>query len=171
MNKIKAALQSSAVRGSNTMLIILSLTFVLGLVTIMLGSKSFITYKTAKEIQQKTESMHQTIDEWKQKVRVIEQEKLRPVAVNQIDSVNSDILFALQANKLVLNDYQAVYDTDSDKNKYRTFILKVSGQYQNVIKFLINFKSKDALINILTISMQSRQGIINADLRYRVYTK
>lgn len=171
MNKLKAALQSGAVRGSNTMLIIVLLTFVLALVTVMLGSKSFITYQTAKETQQKTESMHKTIDEWKQKVSIIEQEKLRPVAVNQIDSVNSDILFALQANKLVLNDYQAVYDTDSEKNNYRTFILKVSGQYQDIVKFLMNFKSKDALINILTISMQSRQGFINADLRYRVYTK
>lgn len=171
MGKIKEALNSNVVRGSRGMMLMLALTGVLGLATFSLGSKAILSYNEAQDVKAQTAEMHDTIDKWKQQTALIENEPYRPVAKKQVDTVNSDMLFKMQANHLAMSDYKAVNITDKDAQNKRTFSLSFKGQYADTIHFLSDFHSRDALINMLSLKLSPKDGLIDGRIVYRIYVK
>lgn len=171
MGKIKEALNSNAVRGNRGMMLMLALTVVLGIATFSLGSKAVLTYNEAQEVKAKTAEMHATIDKWKQQTSMIEHEPYRPVDRKQVDTVNSDVLFKMQANNLSMTDYKAVNPSGNDGQNKRTFSLDFKGQYADTVRFLSDFHSRDALINMLSLRLSPQNGLINGRIVYRIYVK
>lgn len=169
MSNMKTAMLSNAVKNSRTMMMFVSFTVVMTLGTFALTSKAVSTYNEAMEIQEKTTEMKSTIQDWKGKVEFINQQSYRPVSENQIDSVNSDILMSIGANNLKLTDFQV--SKASEQKISHDFSLKIAGQYKNVIHFLALFQAKDALVNLMSIHFVPRDGMLEADVIYRIYTK
>lgn len=170
MSRIREALRSSAVRGSRTTMLLVILTTVLFVVTLSLGSKAALSYRTAQNIRQQSQDMQNTIKEWKQQSEIINHEKYRPVKPEQVDTVNSDILFKMQGNKLSITDYKAV--ARSSKNAAgHTFELTFKGEYADAVRFLSDFHSRDALINLISMKISPQDGKVRGTIRYRIYTK
>lgn len=170
MNRIREALQSSAVRGSRTTMLLVILTVLLFVAALSLGSKAAFSYRAAQDIRQQTQDMQNTITEWKKQSEFINHEKYRPVKLEQVDTVNSDILFKMQSNKLSITDYKAVSNTGKDTSS-RTFELTFSGEYKDAVQFLSDFHSRDALINLISMKISPQNGKIRGTIRYRIYTK
>lgn len=170
MNRIREALQSSAVRGSRTTMLLVVLTVVLFLAVLSLGSKAALSYRAAQDIRQQTQDMQNTIKEWQQQSEIINHEKYRPVKANQVDTVNSDILFKMQGNKLSITDYKAVAGNTKDTTS-RTFELTFEGEYADAVRFLSDFHSRDALINLVSMKITPQNGKVRGTIRYRIYTK
>lgn len=171
MDKIKLALQSSAVRGSQKLMGFLAVTMLLFVITLFMGSKAVLSYQEAQEIKAQTAEMKAAISNWQNKVNIISKEKLRPVDTEQIDNVNSDILIAISVHNLALEDFKANKASGKEDEPYQQFHIKVGGQYAAVVKFLLDFHAKDALVSIMNVSMSSSQGLIHADITYRIYIK
>lgn len=171
MDKIKMALQSSAVRGSQKLMVFLTITVVLFIITIFVGSKAVLSYQKAEIVKAETAEMKATIINWQNKVDYISKETFRPVGAEQVDNVNSDILIAINVHNLTLEDFKANKASGKAEESYQVFQIKVGGQYADVVKFLLEFHAKDALVSIMNFSMSSSQGIIHADITYRIYTK
>lgn len=170
MNKIREALQSNAVRGSRTMMLLVVLTVILAVLAVSLGSKAILSYREAQDVKAQTQEMEDTLKDWKAKSTAIDHEKYRPVKGEQVDTVNSDILFKLQSNNLKITDYKAAVSTGKNTNA-KTFELSFDGQYGDAIRFLSDFHSRDALMNLTMLKLNPAKGLIHGQVRYRIYTK
>ena len=67
MNKIREALQSNAVRGSRTMMLLVVLTVILAVLAVSLGSKAILSYREAQDVKAQTQEMEDTLKDWKAK--------------------------------------------------------------------------------------------------------
>ena len=94
---------------------------------------------------------------------------MRPVDPKQLDQVQTDIIFSIQAYNLNL-----VSMKDEQKNKEqngRVYTAEFSGTYENTMRCLQNFHAKDALIGIKSLKMSEKNGALNTKLTYKIYTK
>ena len=173
MNKLLTALSSNTIRGNNKVLLFIVSTIFLFLLTIILFSRTVISYNTAKEIQSENETRIETIENWKKSVAFIEKEDYRPINKEQINSVTSDIMVAIQVYNLTLKDFKALQQTGTNdqQDPYQAFTMTVSGQYADLMKFLLNFKAKDALISLMSIDMSTSENKVSANLNFRIYIK
>ena len=80
--------------------------------------------------------------------------------------VKSRILFAAQGNQLNL-----LGAADHAEENGRLCELDVSGDWGNMLNFLKNFGSSDALGGIRGLAMNMEQGKIQAHVVYEIYTK
>lgn len=170
MNKLRSALASPAMQ-SRSMVIILTITGILVLLTLALTSKTISAYHAMQDVKAQTVTMQDTIAEWQQQKANIEHQKLRPVSTKDVDSVNRDLLFLLQANRLTLTSYQYVTPSSSTPDPYRTYQIKFTGAYNDVIHFLTNFQAKDALVGLLNLQFSRRDDLMEVDAVYRIYLR
>lgn len=140
------------------------------------------SYAKAEENKKQIENMTTVIDKYNKLATQVNAEDFRPVDDKQLDFIQTDILTKVQDNKLVLKQF----DNKKDKKatNYKNYTLTVQGDWSNIVNFLQNFNSRDALIGISNINMShSKDGatsnnqdqIINnqveCEIAYKVYTK
>ena len=173
MSKLFTALSSSSVRQSNKTVLVIAATFLLFISMIFFFSRAVIAYNNAQSVLSQNRQMKDTINKWKEQVNFIKQQDYRPVKADQINNVTSDILVLVQVHNLNLADFKASAITGSKdkKDPFQTFNMKVSGKYEDVVKFLMNFKAKDALVSLMSVDMTSSKDIVTASLSYRIYIK
>ena len=171
--KLSTALSSDSIRNNNKTLLIIAVSFLLFIVMIFVFSRAVISYNNAQSVLAENRQMKETINKWKEQVAFINEQDYRPVQRDQINNVTSDILVLVQVYNLSLADFKAsnITGTKDKKDPYQTFTMKVSGQYADVVKFLMNFKAKDALVSLMSIEMTSQGNVLTANLNYRIYIK
>ena len=145
----------------------LVLTAALGIACVSLTGKTYMTYQQSQETKQKIVSMQNEIQSWQDKANFLNKQPYRPVAKTDVQSVQSDLLTAMQAHNLTIDNFRMVQATK--KEPHGNFELTFHGSYPDTMALLGNFHSKDALINIMNMKMESKNGSIETTLRYKIY--
>jgi len=170
MNKLKA-FSTRKVRQSRSAMISVSLTLVLLVGFALTSSQTVISYNKMQEIDSRNNEMRQTIKDWETKVSYINKQEYRPIAEDMTGAVTSDILVSAQNHGLAMTDFKAAMPNQKKDSYERTYTLSLSGSYENTVAFLTTFHARDALINILSLKMQPQNGIIQTQIKYRIYIK
>ncbi len=170
MNKLKA-FSTRKVRQSRSAMISVSLTLVLLVGFALTSSQTVISYNKMQEIESRNNEMRQTIKDWETKVSYINKQEYRPIAEDMTGAVTSDILVSAQNHELAMTDFKAAMPNQKKDSYERTYTLSLSGSYENTVAFLTTFHARDALINILSLKMQPQNGIIQTQIKYRIYIK
>jgi len=139
---------------------------ILGVALIGMTGYTVHTFHSQQERQGQIAVMTQTIADWQEKADRLNGEKFRPVTEEQAKEVKSHILFAAQGNQLNL-----LGAVDHAEENGRLCELDVSGDWGNMMNFLKNFGSSDALVGIRGLAMNMEQGKIQAHVVYEIYTK
>lgn len=134
------------------------------------SSKLVLAYQGAVEIGEQIASMQNFLKEWTEKTTILNRAEYRPVQAIQVDSVQTNLLLALQANQLELVGFKAMPSTKKEES-FRTFEMEFTGPYEVTIHFLENFHAKDALISIQNLKMEPSKGKIKTTIQYKVYIK
>ncbi|KHM52791.1 hypothetical protein NZ47_02850 [Anaerovibrio lipolyticus] len=174
------------------------ITFVLIFGVIASTSYVYSSYSKAKETETKISDMHNFLHDWQIKVDKLNGSEFRPVTEKDLDDIQATLLFNLQTNNLKLNSFKSLTPVKSGASKDKTpenaekkdskkadeqkqkkkeqqnskhdFEMEFEGEYANVMQFLSHFKAKNALINIQSVELKSKKGVIIAQLKYRAYT-
>ena len=173
------------------------------LVTVSFGSTVYDSYAQAKENEQKIAEMEKYIADWMEKSEVVNNSKMHPVKLEDLDKVQTVLLTSLKQYNLNITGFQALKTPvttqnaqtaqnnqnpaqmgeqnkngqEAEKkqqkkaNNYHDYELNVEGSYSNVVNFLNSIHQNNILISIRNLKLQQQQGVIKADLKYRVYTK
>jgi hypothetical protein len=139
---------------------------VLGIVLLAMTACTVHVFHDQQERQGQIGVMTQTVKDWQEKADRLNGEKFRPVTEEQAKEVKSRILFAAQGNQLNL-----LGAADHAEENGRLCELDVSGDWGNMMNFLKNFGSSDALVGIRGLAMNMEQGKIQAHVVYEIYTK
>ena len=139
---------------------------ILGVALIGMTGYTVHTFHSQQERQGQIAVMIQTIADWQEKADRLNSEKLRPVTPEQAKEVKSRILLAAQGNQLNI-----LGSADHADENGRLCELDVSGDWGNMVNFLKNFGSSDALVGIKGLAMNMEQGKIQAHVVYEIYTK
>lgn len=139
---------------------------ILGVALIGMTGYTIHTFHSQQERQGQIAVMTQTIADWQEKADRINSERLRPVTPEQAKEVKSRILLAAQGNQLNI-----LGSADHADENGRLCELDVSGDWGNMVNFLKNFGSSDALVGIKGLAMNMEQGKIQAHVVYEIYTK
>lgn len=170
------------------------------MVLLMLGSTNFLysSYKESKDKEQKTKEMNEYLDGWQQKVARLNTSELRAVTVKDLDDIQATLLYNLQLNNLQLTSFRSLNpqkkgDKEQPQNKQQQseaqekkanekkekqklqdakhdYEIICEGQYGSVMKYISEFKAKNALINIQNLELDAKDDKIIAKIKYRVYT-
>ena len=139
---------------------------ILGVALIGMTGYTVHNFHSQQERQGQIAVMTQTIADWQEKADRLNSEKLRPVTPEQAKEVKSRILLAAQGNQLNI-----LGSADHADENGRLCELDVSGDWGNMVNFLKNFGSSDALVGIKGLAMNMEQGKIQAHVVYEIYTK
>lgn len=130
----------------------------------------FLSLGKLSALHRQADEIRETMTEWQEQAEFINGKAYRPVLAEQIDAVSSDIFLAANVHHLELISYQSLHRSQ-EETAFQTFSLSVKGSYTDSLAFLEDFRSKDALITIMSTKMYPVEGNIQIDLRYRVYIK
>lgn len=145
------------------------------LIVIVVGSfiKLEQAYITAQENKKQIVLMQSTIDKYNKLATKINAEEYKPIDKNQLDYVQTEILTKVQNHNLLLKNFDTKKDTAKETNS-KTYNITVQGSWQNIVIFLDNFSSKDALISMEKANFQhvkDSKNDIECELSYKVYIK
>ena len=152
------------------MIIYISLVCILLFSVFFTSSKLILSYQDAMEIQQQIASMQNFLKEWTDKTNILNNAEYRPVQAIQVDSVQTNLLLGLQANKLELIGFKTIPSSKKDE-MFRSFELEFTGPYDVSVHFLENFHAKDALISVQNLKMEPNKGKIKSTIQYKIYIK
>ena len=136
------------------------------------------SYQLAQENTQQITNMKTIIDKYNKLNEKMNAEEYRPVDKEELDAIQTDILTNIQRNNLTLSDFSG--KADKKATNYQKYVLKVQGQWNNVMNFINNFRSTTALISINRVDLKqeknndkddNRAVLIECELTYKVYTK
>ncbi|TYZ20198.1 hypothetical protein [Selenomonas ruminis] len=139
---------------------------ILGAILMAMTGYTVHVFHDQQEIQGRIAVMTQTVSDWQKKADRLNGEKFRPVTEEQAKVVKSRIILAAQGNQLNL-----LGSADHAEENGRLCELDISGEWGNMVNFLKNFGSSDALVSIKGLAMNMEQGKIQAHVVYEIYTK
>lgn len=137
-------------------------------ITSMLTTRVISSYYEKRETERQIETMQSFISEWHEKNNKLNSEDMRPVKADQVDMVQTDVIFRLQALGVNINTIKELKQQETDG---RVFSVEFSGQYEPVMKSVKSLQESDALVGLKHIVLQSKDGSISAKLTYKIYTK
>lgn len=168
---IKDIVTVISLKDSKSTAALLAVTVILGISLLGLTYKTYFSYQEAENVRSEQVKMERTIKDFQRQAELIDEQKYRPITEEQVPMVQSDIFLAAQTYNLTLTNLSLVSDKGKDKGNQKTFSLEFSGTYNDTVNFLTTFGSKDALVNILTLTLTPKKGVIDTSLKYRIYTK
>ena len=172
---LKKVFSDESLKKNRDIAIIAVLTILLGFGTVTLAGKLVTDYQSAQKIKAQMADMRSELKDWETKSSFLNDQQFRPVPADKVDSVQADIMLALQGSQLKLTEYKAIASANSGKNKegepFKAFNMSFTGTYENTITFLENFHARDALIQLIQVEMAPKSGAITTKIAYRIYTK
>lgn len=189
----KKMLSDEVLKGNRSIFPLIAAITVLVIAAFYMGSSLVSGYKKSAEIQAQTESMKNSITDFKNQTAFVNNQDFRPVPADKVDAVQADLMMAFKTYQLNLTGYKVAAGSDAQKKgkvvdkkakdgdketknnggsgTYKAFDITLEGSYENTVKMLMDFKSSDALIKIMELSMKPKAGLIEMRIVYRVYTK
>ena len=167
----KRLFSDEAIKSNKKLVLFAILVIALTLGIISMAGKLTQDYQAAQEIYRQMDDMRKHVNDYKQKSKIVNESEFRPVTVKQLDSVQANIMLYIQANGVTMKDFKMGGASTKKDDPSRLCNLTVAGDYPNIIKFLQNFHSKDALIKITQVKLQPDNGKIVASIAYKVFLK
>lgn len=172
---LKQVFSDETLKKNRDIAVIAVLTILLGIAAVSLAGKCVADYRAADKVKLQMSDMKSALKDWETKSTFLNQQQFRPVPADKVDSVQSDIMLAMQNYQLKLNDYKVIAAQAKSKDKegdtFKAFEIGFAGSYENTVNFIENFRARDALIRIVELEMSPQSGMITTKLVYRVYTK
>ena len=137
-------------------------------VTSMLTTRVISSYYEKRETERQIETMQSFLSEWHEKNNRLNSEDMRPVTADQVDLVQTDIIFRLQALGVNIN---TIKELKQQETNGRVFSVEFSSQYEPVMKSVKSLQESEALVGLKHIVLQGKDGSISAKLTYKIYTK
>lgn len=138
---------------------------------IFLGSSVYDSYCEAQEKNAKTQEMEKYISEWLVKSEAVNKAEMHPVKKTDLDNVQTLLLMEIKKYNLNITGFQAVQNTGQKQADphVHDYEINIEGSYENVVSFLNNFHKNKILISIKNLKMEQHNGLIRADVKYRIY--
>lgn len=167
---------------------------VLMLILMIFSSQYLISsYMSSKDTEARVESMKAFLADWQKKVERLDSSELRAVSPNDLDSIQASLIYNLQLNNLKLTAFRSVSpaksagaaavsgevaDKDQQQQKKKKkeaefrhdYEIEFEGDYDSVMKYISEFKARNALINIQGIEFKSKKDVLSVRMKYRAYT-
>lgn len=137
-------------------------------VTSVLTTTLSTAYYNKLETEKKITEMQSFLDDWHRKNNELNNYTMRPVEPVQVDKVQTDIIFRLQAYGLNLITMKEL--KQQEKNG-RIYTVEFSGPYESVMKCLQSFQESGALVGIKHLLITAKDGNIHTKVTYKIYTK
>ncbi|MBE6101715.1 MAG: hypothetical protein E7200_06395 [Selenomonas ruminantium] len=175
LDTLKAVLSDKSLKKNKSLFMLTVIVVLMGFLSVSIAGKTAYNYHEYLKVKEQIAQMKKEIADFEEKNAMINEQPYRPVSKDKVDYIQADVLFAIQANQLKMLDYKAAASSDGDKRgqtvAYKSFNVSFEGSYENTLKFLKNFGDKDALINLMEVSMTPKKGLINTSINYRIYLK
>ncbi len=128
-------------------------------------------HANAEAMEQKIQMMKQATDSYDQKKAILDNVTAKPITIDKIDEIQTDILLQLQRHNLGLINLNTVSPSDK-KEKNQVFEMDISGSYDDTISFLALFrKQTKALMSILSVDFKPDKDILKTTIKYKIYVR
>lgn len=170
---LKMVFNDKSLKKNKSLLILAAAVVVLGFMSVSLAGKAAYNYHESLKVKEQIAQMEKQIADFKEKNNMIVSQPYRPVSADKVDYIQADVLLAIQGNNLKMLDYKAESTGEGKKDQpaSKSFNVSFEGNYADTMKFLQNFGDRDALMNLMEVSMTSKKGIISTHINYRIYLK
>jgi hypothetical protein len=169
LNKIKKFFFDFC-QGKEMVLYLVSAFFLL-IIAVFAFGKCLLAVQTISDTKAQIGTMQSYVAEYGAKAIQLNKEDYRPVLLEQVDSVQSDILLLLQANQVNLLSFKNIKESNKTPNG-QIFEIDCDGSWASLVQVIQNFHAKDALISILNVKFDpEKDGKVKAIVQYKIYTK
>ncbi len=169
---LKTVLSDKSLKKNKPLLMLVIIVVILGFLSVSLAGKTVYNYHESLKVKEQIARMKKDISDFQEKNSMISSQPYRPVSRDKVDYIQADVLLAIQGNNLKMLDYKAEGSGEDKKGDMsKSFNVSFEGSYENTIKFLQNFGDKDALMNLMEVSMTPKNGLISTSINYRIYIK
>lgn len=161
--------KSDSILGKKRLILYIVILLILTFAISLLSSHLIISYHEKAEKEQQIAMMQSVLKDWQEKNDELNASSMRPIDPKQLDQVQTDIIFGIQAYNLNL-----VSMKDEQKSKEQNghiYTAEFSGTYENTMRCLQNFRARDALIGIESLKLSEKGGLLVTKLTYKIYTK
>ena len=137
------------------------------------GANALSSYQEATRVQEEITNKEQFVETYNQKYALVQKESYHPVSEDQIDDVQSRLLFTARANNLELVSLKNMsLSEDAQKENGKVFEMFILGAWKDDVEFLQKFHSKDALLSIRYMRFDpDKDGKVKVTMEYKIYTK
>ena len=158
---------------SKDMVFYVASVLLLSLLAIFCFGKLGFAYQNAMDTKEQITSMTDFVNEWNDQVYKVNKEPYRPVRLDQVDDVQSNILLMMTANQLNMNSFKTVQEMGSQKNPSGSvYEMEIEGNWDSTVRILENFHVRDALISINSVKLvPTKNAGVKTTLVYKIYTK
>ena len=143
----------------------------LGLGCFYMGANTFMAYDHSESVRKEIVKLEKDIAEAHRKTDFVKAQKLRPVTEQEVDAIQAELMMSIKAHDVELKDYRANND-NIKKLMGKTYTMTLKGKYENVLNYILNFRPKTALVNILELEFKpENEGQMTAIMLYKIYLK
>lgn len=135
------------------------------------GMQCVLAYTHANEIEQEKAKMEHLVLECQNKSKILNEAVARPVASNEVDKIQTNLIFDLKAQQLELISLQSGQVKDKEKNHFITYTMEFVGPFANAMSYIQRMNSTRNLIAITFVELTAKQENLQVKMTYRIYTK
>ena len=172
---LKLVLSDKSLKKNRSLLMLTIIVALLGFASVSMAGRAVYSYHESLQIKAQIEQMRKEITDFQKKNAQLNSQPYKPVSQDKVDHIQAEILLAIQACNLKMQDYKAESFNQVKNNKqggaFQSFNVSFEGSYENTLRFLQNFGDKDALMNLMEVDMSPEKGQIKTNINYRIYIR
>lgn len=172
---LKLVFSDKSLKKNRSLLMLTIIVVLLGFASVSMAGRAIYNYHESLQIKDQIEQMKREIANYQQKNAQLNSQPYKPVTMDKVDHIQANMLLAIQACNLKMQDYKAEnFNQSRNSNQgvsYQSFNVSFEGSYENTMRFLQNFGDKDALMNLMEVDMSPENGKIKTNINYRIYTR
>ncbi len=148
---------------------------VMSLTAVLMAGKIFADYGKAEEVKSQISEMEKYLTEWQDKRHELAGEKFRPIKEDEVENVQSEILMNISGTGLEMNGLRSIKEEEKEKkNKAaanKSYELTFSGNYENTMKLLTNFRVRNVLMTIRSVNIVPEDEKFKTKVFYKIYVR
>ena len=172
---LKLVFSDKTLKKNRSLLMLTIIVVLLGFASVSMAGRAIYNYHESLQIKDQIKQMKKEIADYQKKNEQLNSQPYRPVTMDKVDHIQADVLLAIQACNLKMQDYKAENFNQGRNNNqgvsYQSFNVSFIGSYDNTMRFLQNFGDKDVLMNLMEVDMSPDKGQIKTSINYRIYTR
>ncbi len=172
---LKLIFSDKSLKKNRSLLMLTIIVVLLGFASVSMAGRAAYNYHESLLIKEQIEQMKKEIADYQRMNAQLNAQPYKPVTMDKVDHIQADVLLAIQACDLKMQDYKAEnYNQGRNNNQgvsFQSFNVSFEGSYENTMKFLQNFGDRDALMNLMEVDMSPNNGRIKTSINYRIYTR
>ena len=169
MENLKELLSDENIKKHKEILAVIIIAVLMTVGVAFLTGQLIKSYKAAEAVKAEKIKMTQEMKKFLDQKRILESQKLKPVAIGKVDGIQSQIVTRLTGSGLNLLNYKATKKENIAKDKFAAYEIHFNGSYESSMAFLKDFGIPGVLINTRMLEMTQKNGLVETKLAYRIY--